>query len=69
MAALVSPVPQLTCDDLLRLRPSLQAYLERVLPLFPLRDQGASFLAYAECCPGSGASRSSAWPCASWTAT
>ena len=48
MAALVSPVPQLTCDDLLRLRPSLQAYLERFRPLFPRRDQGASFLAYAE---------------------
>ena len=48
MAALVSPVPQLTCDDLLRLRPSLQAYLEPFLPLFPRRDQGASFLAYAE---------------------
>ena len=43
-----SPAPQLTCDDLLRLRPSLQAHLERFLPLFPRRDQGASFLAYAE---------------------
>ena len=29
-------------------RPSLQAYLDRFLPLFPRRDQGASFLAYAE---------------------
>ena len=48
MAALVSPVPQLTCDDLLRLRPSLQAHPERFRPLFPRRDQGASFLAYAE---------------------
>ena len=48
MAALVSPVPQLTCDDLLQLRPSLQAHLERFRPLFPRRDQAASFVAYAE---------------------
>jgi hypothetical protein len=34
--------------DLHRLQPSLQAYLARCLPLFPRRDQGASFLAYAE---------------------
>lgn len=42
------PAPQLTCDDLQRLQPSLQAYLARCLPLFPRRDQGTSFLAYAE---------------------
>ncbi len=48
MAAVPSPAPQLTCDDLLQLRPSLQAYLERFRPLFPRRDQGASFRAYAE---------------------
>ena len=48
MAALVSPAPQLTCDDLLQLQPSLQAYLDRFRPLFPRRDQAASFVAYAE---------------------
>ncbi len=48
MAAVPSPAPQLTCDDLLQLRPTLQAYLERFRPLFPRRDQGASFRAYAE---------------------
>ena len=48
MAAVPSPAPQLTCDDLLRLKPSLQAHLESFRPLFPRRDQGASFLAYAE---------------------
>ena len=71
MAALASPAPQLTCDDLLRLKPSLQAYLECFLSLFPRRDQGASFLAYAEgtAVRGAGASRWSAWFCASWTAT
>ena len=46
MAVLVSPAPQLTCDDLLQ--PSLQACLERFRPLVPRRDQGASFLVYAE---------------------
>ena len=48
MAALVSPAPQLTCDDLLQLQPSLQAYLDRFRPLFPRRDQAASFATYAE---------------------
>ena len=48
MAAVPSPAPQLTCDDLLQLRPSLQAYLERFRPLFRRRDQDASFRAYAE---------------------
>ena len=50
MAANTTPAPQLTCDDLLRLRlrPSLQAYLERFRPLFPRRDQAASFAAYVE---------------------
>ena len=48
MAVSLSPVPQLTCDDLLQLKPSLQAHLERFLSLFPRRDQGASFVAYAE---------------------
>ena len=48
MVALVSPVPQLTCDDLLRLRPSLQAHLDGFRPLFPRRDLAASFAAYAE---------------------
>ena len=48
MAALSSPAPQLTCDDLLQLRPSLQAYLDRFRPLFPHRDQAASFAAYAD---------------------
>ena len=48
MTAVPAPAPQLTCDDLHRLQPSLQAYLARFLPLFPRRDQGASFLAYAE---------------------
>lgn len=41
-------VPQLTCDDLLQLQPSLQAYLDRFRPLFPRRDQGTSFAAYAK---------------------
>ena len=35
MAALASPAPQLTCDDLLQIKPSLQAYLDRFRPLFP----------------------------------
>jgi SRSO17 transposase len=48
MTTVPSPAPPLTCDDLRRLQPSLQAYLARFLPLFPRRDQGASFLAYAE---------------------
>ncbi len=48
MAAAAFLVPQWTCDDLLQLKPSLQAYLDRFLPLFPHRDQGASFVAYAE---------------------
>ena len=48
MAADTAPAPQLTCDDLLRLEPSLQAHLESFLPLFPRRDQGTSFLAYCE---------------------
>ena len=48
MAAIPPPVPQFTCDDLLQLKPSLQAYLECFQPLFPRRDQGTSFLAYAE---------------------
>ena len=48
MTAVPSPAPPLTCDDRHRLQPSLQAYLARFLPLFPRRDQGASFLAYAE---------------------
>ena len=48
MATFASPAPQLTCDDLLRLQPSLQAYLDRFRPLFPCRDQAASFVAYAE---------------------
>ena len=39
-----APVPQLACDDLLRLQPSLT----RFLILFPRSDQGTSFLAYAE---------------------
>ena len=41
MAAAASPGPQWTCDDLLQLKPSLQTYLDRFLPLFPCRDQGA----------------------------
>ena len=41
-------VPQLICNDLLQLKPSRQAYLEGFQPLFPRRDQGMSFLAYAE---------------------
>jgi len=48
MAALASPAPQLTCDDQLQLQPSLEAYLARFRPLFPRRDQAASFAAYAE---------------------
>ena len=48
MAALASPAPPLTCDDLLQLQPCLGAYLENFLPLFPRRDQGTSFLAYCE---------------------
>lgn len=48
MAALSSPAPQLTCDDLLQLQPSLQACPDRFRPLFPRRDQAASFAAYAE---------------------
>ena len=48
MPAAFAPAPQLTCDDLLHLRPSLQAHLERFRPLFPRRDQAASFVAYAE---------------------
>ena len=48
MAAVPSPAPQLTCDDLLQLQPSLQAYLDRFRPLFPRRDQAVSFAAYAE---------------------
>ena len=48
MPAAFAPAPQLTCDDLLHLRPSLQAYLERFHPLFPRRDQAVSFDAYAE---------------------
>ena len=37
MAVVPSPVLQLTCDDLLWLQPSLQAYLDRFQPLFPRR--------------------------------
>ena len=48
MSAAFAPAPQLTCDDLLHLRPSLQAHLERFHPLFPRRDQAVSFDAYAE---------------------
>ena len=48
MATAFSPAPQLTCDDLLQLKPLLQAHLEHFRPLFPRRDQGASFVAYAE---------------------
>ena len=35
MAVLASPAPQLTCDDL----PQLQPSLDRFRPLFPRRDQ------------------------------
>ena len=48
MVPSLSPAPQLTCDDLLHLRPSLQAHLEHFRPLFPRRDQAVSFDAYAE---------------------
>ncbi len=48
MATVPSPALQLTCNDLLQLQPSLQAYLDRFRPLFPRRDQAASFSAYAE---------------------
>ena len=48
MAALSSPAPQLTCDNLLQLQPSLQAYLDCFRPQFPRRDQAASFAAYAQ---------------------
>ena len=48
MAAIPSPVLQLICDDMLQLKPSLQTYPECFQPLFPRRDQGISFLAYAE---------------------
>lgn len=34
MAAVPFPTSQLICDDLIRLKPSLQAYLDRFLPLF-----------------------------------
>ena len=37
MAGVPSPALQLTCDDLLPLPPSLQAYLDRFRPLFPRR--------------------------------
>ena len=48
MAALASPVPQLTCDELLRLKLFLQAYLDRFGPQFSRRDQAVSFAAYAK---------------------
>ncbi len=48
MAADTAPVPQLTCDDLIRLQLSPQAYLDRFRSLFPRRDQAVSFVAYAE---------------------
>ncbi|MYD91553.1 MAG: hypothetical protein F4Y08_14695 [Caldilineaceae bacterium SB0662_bin_9] len=48
MAADTAPVPQLTCDDLIRLQLSLQAYLDRFRSLFPRRDQAVSFAVYAE---------------------
>ncbi len=48
MAVDRAPAPPLTCDDLLQLKPCLGSYLETFLPLFPRRDQGASFLAYCE---------------------
>ena len=48
MAADTVPRPQLTCDDLLQLLPSLLAYLDRFRSLFLRRDQPASFAVYAE---------------------
>ncbi len=48
MTVAFSLAPQLTCDDLLHLKPSLQAYLECFHFLFPRCDQGASLVAYAE---------------------
>ena len=48
MAADTASAPQLTCDDLLQLQPSQQACPDRFRPLFPRRDQAASFGAYAE---------------------
>ena len=48
MAADTAPVPQLTCNGLLRLRPPLQACPDRCRPLFPRRDQAASFAVHAE---------------------
>lgn len=52
------PAPQLTCDDLLRLKLSLPAYSSRFLPLLPRRKQRVSFLAYTGSYSlGSGASR------------
>ena len=62
--AIAFPAPQLTCDDLLRLKLSLPAYSSHFLPLFPRRKQRVSFLAYTGSCSlGSGASRSSGWSC------
>ena len=48
MAGEASAAPQLTCDELLRLKLFLQAYLDRFRPQFSRRDQAASFAAYVE---------------------